>query len=101
MDAVPSDTRAEYGPAWRSFQGRVILHLMKEAAPLLHPDSGVSEIMINGPDQVFVERKGRIEATDLRFEDAAALRALARAILQFSGKRLNEHDLSTLSLIHI
>jgi pilus assembly protein CpaF len=100
-------TQADFGSAWESFQGRVILHLMKEAAPLLMPENGITEIMINGPDQVFFERAGTIEKTNIRFEDAAAVRALARAILQYSGKRLSEFDLSVearlpdLSRVHI
>src|SRR6202521_4216298 len=37
-------------------------------------DPGISEIMVNGPDQVFVERDGKITRTDVRFVDEMHLR---------------------------
>ena len=37
-------------------------------APLL-ADPAVSDILVNGPYKVFVERYGRLEATDIRFRD--------------------------------
>lgn len=50
--------------------------------------------MINGPDDIFIDGRGGIVKTAHRMTDAAALRALARVILQYSGKRLTPHDLS-------
>jgi pilus assembly protein CpaF len=50
--------------------------------------------MINGPDDIFVDGKKGIVKTDHKMRDDAALRGLARVILQFSGKRLTPHDLS-------
>ena len=68
-------------------------HLM---GPLVqyYDDPSVSEIMINGPYEIFVDGKDGIVKTDLRMKDDAALRGLARVILQYSGKRLTPHDLS-------
>lgn len=57
-------------------------------------DEGVTEIMINGPAEIFAERAGRIERTPLVFADDAALEAAARGIAQFSGKRLTADQLS-------
>jgi pilus assembly protein CpaF len=59
-----------------------------------YDDPSVSEIMINGPDEVFIDGRNGIEKTPHRMEDAAALRALARVILQYSGKRLTRDNLS-------
>ena len=50
--------------------------------------------MINGPGEVFVDGKGGVRKIEETLRDSAALRALARVILQFSGKRLDLHDLS-------
>ncbi len=36
--------------------------------PLLH-DRSVSEIMVNGPDSVFIERRGVLAKADVRFDD--------------------------------
>lgn len=106
-ETSPDVKHDAFGSAWDSFQGRVILHLMKRAAKLLRPGTGVTEIMINGPDEVYLEKGGKLWRTRYTFDDAAAVRALARAILQFSGKRLQEHELSSearlpdLSRVHI
>src|SRR5215470_14817648 len=40
--------------------------------PLLD-DSSISDILINGPDNIFVERSGVLERTDLFFNDAQHL----------------------------
>lgn len=50
---------------------------------LVEPD--VSEIMINGPEQVYVERHGRLERTTVRFRDEAHLMAVIERLLSFSG----------------
>lgn len=61
-------------------------------APLvaLLDDPSVSEIMVNGPHHVFVERKGRIELSEARFEDEEALRSAANNIAQFVGKTVDD-----------
>ncbi|MEL6572977.1 MAG: ATPase, T2SS/T4P/T4SS family [Pseudomonadota bacterium] len=71
----------------------LIRHLM---GPLVtyYDDPSVTEIMINGPDDIFIDGKNGVEKLDHRMRDPAALRALARVILQFSGKRLDPYDLS-------
>ncbi|HEY1692551.1 MAG TPA: CpaF family protein [Polyangiaceae bacterium] len=53
-------------------------------------DPTVTDIMINGPDQVFIERQGRIERTDARFESREALAAALRNAAQFAGKHVDE-----------
>ena len=55
-------------------------------------DESVSEVMINGADQVFVERKGRLERVENRFPGERALLACARNIAQFSGKRIAKYE---------
>jgi pilus assembly protein CpaF len=51
-------------------------------------DDRVSEIMINGVDEVYIERHGMIEKTEVRFEDEENLLAAARNIAQYTNKRL-------------
>ncbi|HKX28666.1 MAG TPA: ATPase, T2SS/T4P/T4SS family [Blastocatellia bacterium] len=51
-------------------------------------DDQVSEIMINGVDEVYIERHGMIEKTGARFEDEERLFATARNIAQYTDKRL-------------
>ena len=57
--------------------------------PLLR-DPDVSEIMVNGHDQVFVERHGRIERSDVRFRDDAHLRREIDRIVGRVGRRIDE-----------
>lgn len=53
-------------------------------------DPSVSEVMINGPDQIFVERKGKLELTDVKFPSREALLAALRNAAQFVGKSIDE-----------
>lgn len=57
--------------------------------PLLG-DAGVSEIMVNGPKSVFVERAGNLERADVSFTDQAQLRALIDRVLGPLGRRVDE-----------
>jgi len=50
----------------------------------------VSEIMINGPSQVFIEKGGRLELTDAKFEGRDVLISVLRNVAQFVGKFADE-----------
>ncbi len=49
-------------------------------------DPTVSEVMINGPSRIFVERRGQLQLTDARFQDSEALDAALRNLAQYVGK---------------
>jgi pilus assembly protein CpaF len=53
-------------------------------------DETVTEIMINGPSSVFLERGGRLERLPVKFESNDALLAALRAIAQYAGQPLDE-----------
>ena len=53
-------------------------------------DETITEIMVNGPDVVYIERDGMLERTDKHFADAAELRALIDRILGPLGRRVDE-----------
>jgi pilus assembly protein CpaF len=55
-------------------------------------DESVSDILINGPDTIFIERKGRVIKTDAKFEDEGSLQAAARNIAQFVGRPLDDEN---------
>jgi pilus assembly protein CpaF len=57
--------------------------------PLLHDDS-VTEVMVNGPDQVWIERDGMIEETEVRFEDDNHVRRIIERIVSPLGRRIDE-----------
>ncbi len=53
-------------------------------------DPAVSEVMINGPNQIYVERKGKLELIPVKFESREALTAALRNMAQFVGKHVDE-----------
>ncbi len=55
-------------------------------------EEAVSEVLINGPNEVFVERKGLLERTPAKFLDEQALQAAVRNIAQFVGRRIDEDN---------
>jgi pilus assembly protein CpaF len=57
---------------------------------ILLADPAVEEVMVNGPDRVFVERGGRIEQTAIAFADEEELRNAIERILAPLGRRVDE-----------
>jgi len=53
-------------------------------------DPTVSEIMVNGPDQVYVEREGKIVPTNVVFLDEAHLRHVAGRMVAAVGRHIDE-----------
>ncbi len=53
-------------------------------------DPEVEEVMVNGPGSVYVERRGRIEATAISFADEEELRNAIERILAPLGRRVDE-----------
>jgi pilus assembly protein CpaF len=58
-------------------------------SPLLRDDS-ISEIMVNGPKQVYVERRGKIEKVNVVFRDNLHLHTIIERIISPLGRRLDE-----------
>ncbi|MDB1086522.1 TadA family conjugal transfer-associated ATPase [Streptomyces sp. ACA25] len=57
--------------------------------PLL-ADPDVTDVLVNGPDEVWVDRGAGVCRTDVRFSDAAALRRLAQRLASAAGRRLDD-----------
>jgi pilus assembly protein CpaF len=57
--------------------------------PLLN-DPSITEIMVNDPFNVFIEREGQIEAVDVTFRDEAHLRHVIDRIVAPIGRRIDE-----------
>jgi pilus assembly protein CpaF len=55
----------------------------------LFKDPLVSEVMINGPHKIFIEREGRIELTDLRYRDDEEVLNVIWRLVQRCGRRIN------------
>jgi pilus assembly protein CpaF len=57
--------------------------------PLLN-DPTVSEVMVNGPDKVYIERKGRLLLSDVRFDDDDHVRRVIDRIVSPLGRHVDE-----------
>jgi len=57
--------------------------------PLL-ADKSISDILVNGYKQVYVERRGKLEATDVRFNDDRHLMGVIDRIVSAVGRRIDE-----------
>ena len=57
--------------------------------PLL-ADESVSDIMVNGPKQIYVERRGKLELTDVTFRDDQHLMNVCTKIVTRVGRRIDE-----------
>jgi pilus assembly protein CpaF len=57
--------------------------------PLLH-DPTVSDILVNTCNQVYVERRGKLELTDITFHDNAHLMKIIEKIVSRVGRRVDE-----------
>ena len=53
-------------------------------------DDDVSEVMCNGPDQIFVERAGKLSVEDVTFVDELHLRRIIDKIVAQVGRRIDE-----------
>jgi pilus assembly protein CpaF len=53
-------------------------------------DESISEIMVNGPHEIWVERQGRLYETTLRFTDDSHLRRIINKMVAQVGRRIDE-----------
>ena len=82
-------------PLSRTERDRLVVEIQNETMGLgpLEPllsDNEISDIMVNGPQRVFVERHGRIEKTDVCFKDNEHLMAVIERIVSKVGRRVDE-----------
>ncbi len=57
--------------------------------PLLK-DELITDIMVNGPEQIYIERKGKLELADIRFRDNDHVMNIAQRIVTAIGRRVDE-----------
>src|SRR5436189_136257 len=64
-----------------------LLYFLAPIRDLLE-DPNVTEVMVNGPEEVFVERGGRLFSTDRSFSSDDALRSAVHNIAQYVGREI-------------
>jgi pilus assembly protein CpaF len=92
---VAQALRVEDLPLNEAERRQLVGDLLEEtfgAGPLasLMADPAVTDILVNGPQQVYVERFGRLEKTDVRFRDADHLIRIIQRIAARVGRRIDE-----------
>ena len=53
-------------------------------------DADITDIMVNGPEQTYVERKGKLELANIRFRDEEHLFQVAQRIVNSVGRRVDQ-----------
>jgi pilus assembly protein CpaF len=53
-------------------------------------DDSITEVMINGPDSIFVEQRGRLYKLDKRFENQRKLEDVIQKIVGLAGREVNQ-----------
>jgi pilus assembly protein CpaF len=96
LDVVVAEVAREHGLVLgRQGLARLTRHARDEllgAGPLqpLLDDPEVTDVLVNGPDDVWAERAGRLVHADVRLGTAADVRALAVRLAAGAGQRLDD-----------
>ena len=71
---------------------KVLLDEMLGLGPLepLLADESINDIMVNGYNQVYIERRGKLELTDVKFRDDRHVMNVATRIVSQIGRRVDE-----------
>jgi pilus assembly protein CpaF len=69
------------------FEASLAYFLQPIARPLA--DEAVTEIMVNGPDRIFIERHGKLEPYPAKFEDEDALLSAIHNLTQYVGRDIS------------
>ncbi len=85
----------EKAPLTQTERENLVQDLLNEVFGLgpieqLLDDPTVSDILVNGPDTVYVERRGMLEKTDVAFRDAGHLLQIIDRIVSRVGRRIDE-----------
>lgn len=93
--AIRAAVARRAGMLSKEAQTDLVDRIVREASGLgplevLLEDPSVEEVMVNGTEHVYVERAGRIEAADIRFESEDQLRNTIERILAPLGRRVDE-----------
>src|SRR5450759_2568849 len=91
LDRFLAEDEIELSSQEKSALADIILRAAVGYGPLdglLH-DRSLSEIMVNGPDQVFIERRGVLSKADVRFEDENQLLETIRRMVATTGRHID------------
>lgn len=92
LDAALEDDGGTLSPEEKKRVIRSVHDDLKGAGPLepLMLDPSVTDVLVNGPDRVYVERDGALDLTAIRFRDERHLRRVVDHLAGRSGRRIDE-----------
>ncbi len=91
LDEISSEQETEVSDLDRQRLEQEILEELGGSGPLapLMMDPDVSDILINGPDEVWVDRFGKLEKSQVRFDDEGHLRRIVDRMVAAQGRHLD------------
>lgn len=94
LSAISSRKMLPYNSQELAVLGQQLVDEMIGIGPIqpLLEDPEVSDILVNGPETVYVERQGKLEKTDIRFRDAKHVLNVAQRIVNAIGRRVDESN---------
>ena len=89
-----SENHPEIGRMDKAYIVKSVQNEITGLGPLedLISDSTVSEIRVNGPNQVYVERKGKLVLSDVKFQDEEHVRRIIDRIVTPLGRRIDDSN---------
>jgi pilus assembly protein CpaF len=94
VDEFISENYPEISRADKGNIAKSVLNEITGLGPLeeLLKDTSVSEIMVNGPKQIYVEKKGKLVKTDVTFNDEEHVRRIIDRIVSPLGRRIDDSN---------
>jgi pilus assembly protein CpaF len=92
ISEIASNRRLQLNAREQHALAAELVHDMLGLGPLepLLEDDGIADIMVNGPDRIFIERNGRVSLSAARFRDVAHLAGICQRIATAVGRRVDE-----------
>ena len=98
INAIASETLEEMGVVLNREERQTLSQDLYDEVRGLGPletllkDETVSDILVNGPQQIFVERGGKLQLTDVTFKDERHLLRIIDKIVSAVGRRVDESN---------
>ena len=92
LGEIATESRLQLNSREQREMAEELVHDMVGLGPLepILEDDSITDVMVNGPDKVFVERKGKLVLSDVRFRDAAHVTNICQRIAASVGRRVDE-----------
>tara|TARA_R110001583_G_scaffold178643_1_gene334623 strand:+ start:378 stop:1709 length:1332 start_codon:yes stop_codon:yes gene_type:complete len=95
LEELLADIRPKLNPSLKLHEkSRLRQQIMQELTGMgpisgLMTEAGITDILINGPDEIWIDKHGRLTRTDLRFDNDSHLRRFLDRIIGAQGRQLD------------